>query len=1097
MDRVRRGHYWHYCSGRSVAALAVAILLSSAVAHADGTGQVVIHVTDAQTGKAVVLAVAHLQGRSNLEGFSDAQGVIDFGDVLSGTYTLTISKDQYASTTPTQIDVSEGQTVDVAVPLVPIGLNIIAQVTTSRRGSASTSALSVDSPYTSAFDTLLDAIGTLPGANYVSGPPSSFGLDGRGSGEASLNLDGIPLGPAGAGLLNGLDTDVFSGASLDHGFDAGNSVGALNFSAPDPTIDWISTVLGGVGSRGRNVGGVTERGSLGRLGISAALASRQDFGANNGATYLDSSGAFYSHNFGSATETSEVRLRYPTSLYNTLTLTNVQDSGSYHPVCNVMFGPTPCGYGPGNIVTSDGVSTRLQDIGSIGAVTLSGTIFSNVDSISQDQSGRSVAGYAFPFEDFAHYRQTGYRLVTDWSAPTGNDGLTASVLSYTTTEQERQSVLQPYSLGSNSYFEFQLDANQHSSRRFAPTFDEFIGSQQFENTTASIYAGADMIKPLNGSSKLTLQGILGKSAFGQPASAGISSPDSLLYDCNDGYAFGVASNFGGPKPSSSLLSANWSAALGAQRLNATAYIEQDQSIPLSTTIAGSSLVPSVFPPGYFDEANQLASSQDLCGRPTSFSPANTIFTIPVTGNILLRGLRFADIVQLNKRTAFYLNAGLQSARVLTEDVTAATPYSMLRFGAQLPNVPLYTGAAQIYDELSPNAAFVGGVVGAAGNNPNNLPGYVAANAAISYQLQRGVIQLSAQNIFGKYSDPSPAFSLGQRQETLGGVALPTMPIPLAAPSFSLYYFVAFGPPNASREINATQTTVSGPSADVNILPLPDIVPPFSYSVDRIASTCAPELVSLAGTDLQKLKVYVAQIQAAYHRSGSYPKEYPELVLAPSLRLSYVAAEPSFVLVLSDLTRVTPADVPVARALLGCSRTYYAKADLYSGRGIYIDPTAKAGDYQVLFSPSVGFYYVAYTEGTRQAIRLLEPLPSASPVAPFTLRGPTQCASEVRPAALALLTNLHQFVEQLDSGVASPPSPKGWTVTLHRSPLGYWLSLNPDSTDLLRAVFNCGFITYLDDATAKSILGEAGESELLGFSPKVGLFVRNKTLFLSL
>lgn len=760
------------------AACVLAAAVCPAVSRAD-PARVTIHVTDARTGNALALAVALLNGPATLRGSSDQVGTVGFGGVLPGTYSLTISEGGYLSSV-TQVVIAAGQTIDIKVALGLLPLNVIARVSNSREPSASAVGLSMNSPYTSAFDTLLDAVGTLPGANYMNGPPSRFTLDGRGAAQAGLDLDGIPLGPGGSSALNGLDDNVFSGVSLDHGFDGGNSGGALDFSAPDPTINWIGTLWSGVGSRGRNTEEISERGSLGRLGIAAVVGSRQDYDEHSGETSLDSSGTTYSRAFALAQTTAVTRLRYPTSLFNTLTFTNVQSNGSYAPSCNVRFGSVPCGYGPGNLVASTASSTRLNDAGAIGRFTLSGTLFSNVGSTDTDLSNRTVAGSAFPFQDLNRYRQAGYQIKSDWSAPSGNDGLEASVMSYTTTVQERQSALQPFSFGSNSYFEAIVSASQHGSKRLSTRFDEFIGSQRFEGTTASTYAGAAVTQRFENASVFEVRGVLGESAFGLPPGAGITSPDSLLYDCDGGYAFGVASSgLGGPKPSSSQVSATWSAPPGAQDFSAHVYVERDQSIPLLATVAGSSLSPAVFPAGYFAEVNALAASSDICGRPTSFSPASTIYTFGVTGDLLLRGVWLSDLVHFKNHAALYVYAGVQGARVLTEDAAGATPYSTLRVGAQLPGVPLYSGAAQFSANLTPNSTLVAGFHAVSGNNANNLPGFVTADANVSYRLARGILQFSAQNIFGTYSDPFPPFSLGVRQDATNGVALPALPHPLS------------------------------------------------------------------------------------------------------------------------------------------------------------------------------------------------------------------------------------------------------------------------------------------------------------------------------
>lgn len=304
--------------------------------------------------------------------------------------------------------------------------------------------------------------------------------------------------------------------------------------------------------------------------------------------------------------------------------------------------------------------------------------------------------------------------------------------------------------------------------------------------------------------------------------------------------------------------------------------------------------------------------------------------------------------------------------------------------------------------------------------------------------------------------------------------------------------MGFGPPNATTQVTTTTTTTAtAAQTQITARLLPTVIPNVPYAADRSEASCKPELVSLASAELLRLKSYVAGIASIRQRQGTYPKEYASFAITPTVQLSYLAAGTSFVLVLGDLAKASPADAPAIQALLGCGGIYFALTSDYRDRGIYVDPTAEPGSTEVLFSPSVGFYVVSYVA---TGSRALQPIPTVPPTAPFALRGSSQCAAETRAGAPPLLASLQQFVVQLDSGATAPPQPQGWTVTIHRSPADYWLSLVPDSDDLLRAVYDCAYVTYLNDRAAQSILGDASQQPVLGFSPKVGLFVRNKALF---
>jgi len=198
-----------------------------------------------------------------------------------------------------------------------------------------------------------------------------------------------------AGDLQGMNSDLFSGASVSFGPQAGGfSAGAVNFSTLQPTLSWQSEFSATVGSLGKNNYNFGQSGSLGKFNFSAMHTFRSSPSLIDGMDYLDTSGLDYSHDGAGTNIGSMLNLRYQVDQSQTISALYLENKGYNAYACTEFTGPVPCGYGPGNYNDRTFKMYSLSDNALVGDTQLAFSYFGNQKRVSE-QLSRSICGRCF------------------------------------------------------------------------------------------------------------------------------------------------------------------------------------------------------------------------------------------------------------------------------------------------------------------------------------------------------------------------------------------------------------------------------------------------------------------------------------------------------------------------------------------------------------------------------------------------------------------------------------------------------------------------------------------------------------------------------
>ena len=367
-------------SGWSALALAFALFAGTigpaAAQSSDTTGIIQITVHGEGTATALSDARVFLIGPTVASALTNKSGIVKYTDVPSGLYRVRIGKTGFTGITSGQFEVLGQKEVDVNVDLAASrpastqtaangtstsnstnasdtgGLKVIGTV--RARVNITTTDVDQDSAVRRISDSLLDALGTVGGVDVTQSSndpdaPQTISLRGHDESQTAITLDGIPLGAPGAAVnLRSINTDLFSGAGVSFGAQAGALGGSVNFRTLQPTQTWQSQFASSYGTYDKYNYQIGETGSIGNLGIAMLYTKRA---GNNPLTfqdYQDQSGLTYPHGGESANIGDYIKLRYGLTDRTTLMFTALQNNSATSSLCTSFVTPLPCGIGPDN-----------------------------------------------------------------------------------------------------------------------------------------------------------------------------------------------------------------------------------------------------------------------------------------------------------------------------------------------------------------------------------------------------------------------------------------------------------------------------------------------------------------------------------------------------------------------------------------------------------------------------------------------------------------------------------------------------------------------------------------------------------------------------
>jgi hypothetical protein len=806
---------------RTIAACLVVALIaglavwSPALAQSsDETGIISITVTDAEGAKALDNARVFLLGPNVASALTNKSGIVKYTDVATGLYRVRVSRPGFGTSTSAQFELLGNKEVDVDVKL---GASGTAANTSSSASSSDTNGMQVigkvearvtvsthDVDQNSAVrrisDSLTDALNTVAGVDVTqsSNDPDSaqtISLHGHDESQTAVTLDGIPLSaPGTAANLRGINTDLFSGASVSFGASAGALGGGVNFTTLQPTQTWQERGSAAYGSFDKYNWSLGETGSIGNLGVAVLVTKR---GGNNPLTfqdYLDLSGQTYAHG-GESTNTGElVKLRYGLTADTTLTFTALQNNQNIASLCTQFTSPLPCGIGPGNGSTGkfQFVYGTIQSL--VGQVAVQATGYVSTQYNLSNQINRTIdtcVGALVPCPEPEPF-STDTNTVTRGLALQGTISKDNHTITFNATTFATQNNFTPLvATGSSTVVEPSLNAVSADTygltdsikinNRF--TFGPTLSLASTTGAGTSVLGGVTGDWRPNDADDFNFSASIGSS---QPAPAVVrsySDPQSARVICDgDGGVATISGPGDSPTPQSAInYQATWTHQWSHGNFSFDVYrqTQAGQLVNATVTAASANLPLPIYQAvqGYY---------QTVC--PFSL-PADVYVSQPVNNTTRqYQGFDISGRIGVGHDVTILPSYSDNASFYTTADQQYLGTGSTLILNQQLYGRPLHKGNLTI-DAYNPpsgleflaNAQYVGI------NNMQHLPQYVNVSVGVSHPFGIGMLTLFETNVFGTLSGLFSTINGAIFQPLVGGGLLPVAANPLQPRTIQLSY----------------------------------------------------------------------------------------------------------------------------------------------------------------------------------------------------------------------------------------------------------------------------------------------------------------------
>jgi hypothetical protein len=888
-----------------VLAFLVGTVVPAAAQSSSDTGIIQITVKDVGADKTLADARVFLLGPTVASALTNKTGIVKYTDVPSGIYRVRVSKAGFAGVTSRAFEVLGEKEVDVNVDL---GVQVASRPTQQSSSSTDSSGLKVigstkarvtvqttDVDQNSAVrrisDSLTDALSSIGGVDVTQdtndpNAPQTISLRGHDESQTAITLDGIPLSaPGSAANLRNINTDLFGGASVSFGAQAGSLGGSVNFRTLQPTQTWQTQGQAADGSFDRYNYSLGETGSIGKLGIAVLTTKRA---GNNPLTfqdYTDESGLTYPHGGETANIGDFVKLRYELTDSTTLLFTALQNNQATNSLCTQDVTPLPCGIGPDNGSTAkfNFEYATVQTL--IGQTALSVTGYINNNQSFTNDLNRYIA-------PVAPDGTVGTPVLSPLASV--NDSLARGIAASATLTRDKQTfTLTGSTFASTTTFDPLVESSAFvlpSTNAIASRSVQFADSIKINDKlsigpTASYAgtsgAGSSILGGLSGTWRPNVNDTYTASlsvGSSQPA-AGIvrsySDPDSARINCGADTAQ-VSGPGDQPGPQSAVsYDFGYTHAFEHGQVSIDTYRQTQSNQLVGASLTADSL-------GLTDPANPFnpylqqvyTYFGNVCNAGAPSTPQVYVQQQIGGTNRLYQGFTINGRYGIGKNFVI-----IPSYTVAQSEYTAANPFdlgydSTLILNEQIPGRPLHTGNVTI-DAFQPqskleflaNARYVGT------NNNQHISPYVIVNAGISRVLGIGQLTFFASNLF---NTETGFFSTEQYAVPIplsGGGSLLQAANPNAPRSYTLSYSFNTGArPGAGYSSGSRLAKINGASASpspapnrglgfgqLKFTPPPDGVDPLTVAASR--EECTADLKPVATAILASIgeaaRAYVA------------------------------------------------------------------------------------------------------------------------------------------------------------------------------------------------------------------------------------------------
>ncbi|GAC1540452.1 MAG: hypothetical protein NVS2B17_16730 [Candidatus Velthaea sp.] len=861
--------------------LPLAWIAPAAAQYSAETGIVQIGVVNAATKLPVLDARVTLIGPTTASALTTKIGVVKYTDVPSGLYRIRVVKSGFTGSTSAQFEVLGNKEVDVDVNLGsqaastqsastsdandPNAPKLIGRV--SARITVNTKDVDDTSGIRRISDSLTEALGTIAGVDVTQDSndpdaPQTVSLRGKDESQTAVTLDGIPLAAPGAATnLRSINTDLFSGAGVNFGPQAGALGGSVNFRTLQPTLTWQSRFATSYGTYDRFNYQLGETGSLGKLGFALLHTTREGNNPLTFGTYRDSSGLSYPHGGENSNVGNFAKLRYSLGDRTTLNLTALQSNQGSSALCTQDVTLLPCGIGPGN--TNAGrfqfMYASVQSL--VGETTTTFTGYVNSKTNDTNDALRYVNGALSPLVTTTQSINRGLAFASTITQQKHTVTLSGSTFAGTTSfvptvNSSRFVVGSSVSNASQSYQladslkvndKLTLGANA-SIASTSGAGSSFIGglNAAWRPTTADAYATSFSV---------------GSSQPGAGVPRTLSDPASARFNCA-----AQTANVSGPgdlpgKQAAINYDATWTHQGRRGQFSIDMYRQTQTGQLVNAQIAATSLGFAASDP-YIAAITGYYQGAYACGAGAVLPVSNVLVSEPVGGTTrVYQGFNLSGRIGFGPNITVFPSYASTSAVITAADSRLSGLNSTTIVGGQIPGRPVHSGNLTIDGllphlglELLANARYVGS------NNSQHIAPYVLANLGVSHAVGIGRMTFFVSNAFNTESGVLSSLAFAQPIATSGGNQLYIAANPNQPRSFNISYSFNTGAQRGAGFARAAAGSAASPAAGGQRarglgtfapFPPPAGVDPLSVATAR--PDCKPEDAAAAAPVLAQIK----------------------------------------------------------------------------------------------------------------------------------------------------------------------------------------------------------------------------------------------------
>jgi hypothetical protein len=1051
------------------------VFMLGAQASAAEPTRITVRVTVVETVTRKPVPRAHVRLLSDArqyDGFSGADGVVEFTGVVSANYGVRVDADGYSFGRDADVTASGAATQSLTVTGVRTKLSKIGTVAARSRPAANLAQGTTDTDPSAIIaggvGRSLDSIPAI-GRNAADGSLLIHNHDGS---TTAATINGAPIFPSGTkNQLGLLGTDIFSSAALGANAVAGAPNGSLDLRTYDPTIDWVGMIQERAASFGGSALTLQERGTAGRVGLSFVHAQEDTGKPLDGLYYADTAGSPSIHHANPQSNSDTFTVRYGFDA-NHVALLDFASMQRITPlICTEETGPLPCGYGSGNRTVQRGSYVQLRDTLQLDRASLELHLFQSRSDNLELFANKVSAGTGAGFENtattdrhgyvaklgwlyagsrIAHLTVSGYNDVTRIGGSFVSSAFPPPVASSVTSLAVDVPVIAARKFGLSAGAG--RDASGGGSRG---TFDAHANYQltNHDGLTATFAAGH-----------------LGTRAA---SFNGLGPAADLTFDCNGGTALGDGPLFSpGSIPSTTRTSVGVQHSGTRVSFNVEAHQDTSRNENVSAIVPAAALSGSLFASTYLAAAAQAGGS--TCGRAFPVTTANLFYRVssPVDRTVF-DGFDSSAQFEIGRAVRLELAYSLSRARAYGTGFPFVQGSDLVA-GSQIPQRPLHREEARFTYALSRSTTFLARAAYEGSNNEYRARPYTTLDLGTRLASFTGDLTVAVQNVTNVNPGPFARFD-----------PFPTVTTPLAPRTYSVRYRFALGKQGIDK------AALLSPAFSMQnggfMFTMTDFEP--VAQTDWLAPNtgnpiCGAEQLPQARPYADAVRDYDRRLQEAL-RADPQLKQFPPTVY-DALELSFVRNADRYAIRLRLQARQGRKIGPFLR----CARIHTGTYDDAVRLRLYAPPWQELearGGFDLYYAPQAGMYTapqgVDETGASDREMR--RGAPAHAPADPFAVNEKT-CPATYRPAVDGALRNLRNYVTAVYAG-GHPTAPEGFSISKHAAKSEPWLELRADDRAFAEAIVTC---LDLPDITGKELTarGLSGANyPSFNYAPSLGFY----------